>query len=136
MLKMNRKSIWYGKLATPNASHTVIFDPDFPTPPKGKLYLYNVERDKVIQYVEDIVAPKLHDMDESEAIALQKAIDGRWQITKKEFIATQAPMSSGSYGAPKATTNRAKKDEDYDDYNDAYGASGDDVDFDLDSMDD
>lgn len=127
MLNTNRKTLWYGKLDTPNFSNTVLFDPELPEPPKGKLYLYNHERGQVVQYVHDLVSPRLRDLTEQELTEFQDAISSKWESIKKEFIRTHTlPSRSAPASAPVAR-NRNNFDDDID-----AGPIDDDFDADFD----
>ena len=131
MLNTNRKTLWYGKLDTPNFSNTVLFDPELPEPPKGKLYLYNHDRGQVVQYVHDLVSPRLRDLTEQELSELQEAIANNWEGVKKEFIRTHTvPSRSAPASAP--TSRSRQLDDDIDDTGSDDDFGGD---FDLD-MDD
>jgi len=128
MLNTNRKTLWYGKLDTPNFSNTVLFDPDLPDPPKGKLYLYNHERGQVVQYVQDLVSSKLRELTAQELAELQDAIAKNWESVKKEFIRTHSVPSRAAPVSAPASRPRVLDDDiiDSDDSDDFGG------DFDLD----
>jgi hypothetical protein len=128
MLNTNRKTLWYGKLDTPNFSNTVLFDPDLPDPPKGKLYLYNHERGQVVQYVQDLVSSKLRELTAQELAELQDAIAKNWEGVKKEFIRTHSVPSRAAPVSAPASRPRVLDDDiiDSDDSDDFGG------DFDLD----
>jgi hypothetical protein len=128
MLNTNRKTLWYGKLDTPNFSNTVLFDPDLPDPPKGKLYLYNHERGQVVQYVQDLVSSKLRELTAQELAELQDTIAKNWEGVKKEFIRTHSVPSRAAPVSAPASRSRVLDDDiiDSDDSDDFGG------DFDLD----
>jgi len=128
MLNTNRKTLWYGKLDTPNFSNTVLFDPDLPDPPKGKLYLYNHERGQVVQYVQDLVSSKLRELTAQELAELQDAIAKNWEGVKKEFIRTHSVPSRAAPVSAPASRPRVL-DDDIIDSDDSDDFSGD---FDLD----
>ncbi len=128
MLNTNRKTPWYGKLDTPSFSNTVVFDPELPEAPKGKLYLYNHDRGQVVQYVYDMVSPRLRELTDEEMAAIQSAINEQWEGIKKEFIRANTPSSRAPVSAP---TGRPRNNIDEYDNND----SDDDesfADFDMD----
>ena len=128
MLNTNRKTLWYGKLDTPNFSNTVLFDPDLPDPPKGKLYLYNHERGQVVQYVQDLVSSKLRELTAQELAELQDAIAKNWEGVKKEFIRTHSvPSRAAPVSAP--ASRPLVLDDDIIDSDDSDDFGGD---FDLD----
>jgi hypothetical protein len=127
MLNTNRKTLWYGKLDTPNFSNTVLFDPELPEPPKGKLYLYNHERGQVVQYVHDLVSPRLRDLTDQEMAEIQDAISSKWEGIKKDFIRTHTVPSRSAPASAPTSRNRNNFDDDID-----TGPSDDDFDGDFD----
>jgi hypothetical protein len=131
MLNTNRKTLWYGKLDTPNFSNTVLFDPELPEPPKGKLYLYNYERGQVVQYVQDLVSPRLRDLTEQELSELQDAVASQWEGIKRDFIKAHTIPSRSAPASAPASRGRSF-DDDFNDGDDSGDDFGGDFDLDLD----
>ena len=66
MYSASDKGDWYGLLKTKKLETVVIRDAGLPKAEHGKVYLYNTERDAIIEYVEDIVKSKLRDLSPDE----------------------------------------------------------------------
>jgi len=77
--------VWYGKLKVDARATPVIFDPLISPSIKGCIYLYNAERDQIVQYAWDIVKNLLADVDKSEKSAIKKSIDGKWKAARRAF---------------------------------------------------
>jgi len=129
MLNTNRKTPWYGKLDTPTFSNTVVFDPELPEAPKGKLYLYNHDRGQVVQYVFDMVSPRLRELSSEEMADLEAVINSQWEGIKKEFIRANTLSSRAPASAPNG---RPRSLDDYDNDSDDSVDEGDFGDFDMD----
>jgi len=63
----------------------VIFDPQITPSIKGCIYLYNADRDAIVQYTWDIVQRLLVDMDKSQKATLKKSLDAKWKAARKKF---------------------------------------------------
>jgi hypothetical protein len=77
--------VWYGKLKVDSKTTPVIFDPLLIPSIKGCIYLYNSERDVIVQYTWDIVKSLLLDVDKTEKTAIKKAFDAKWKSARKKF---------------------------------------------------
>ena len=82
--------VWYGKLKLDSKSTPVVYDPLIVPSIKGCIYLYNFDRDAIVQYSWDIVQGLLVDMDKGEKKKKKKAIDSKWKIARKKFTKGQA----------------------------------------------
>lgn len=85
MLTQDCKVVWYGKLKVDSKATPVIFDPQITPSIKGCIYLYNAERDAIVQYTWDIVQRLLVDVDKTEKNALKKSLDAKWKAARKKF---------------------------------------------------
>jgi hypothetical protein len=79
------KVVWYGKMKIGAKSTPVIFDPQITPSIKGCIYLYNAERDAIVQYTWDIVQKLLADLDKTEKNTLKKSLDAKWKAARKKF---------------------------------------------------
>lgn len=86
MLTLDCKVVWYGKLKTDAKATPVIYDPLISPSIKGCIYLYNSERDAIVQYTWHIVQELLVDMDKVEKSAIKKSIDAQWKAARRTFI--------------------------------------------------
>jgi hypothetical protein len=85
VLTLDCKVVWYGKLKIDSKATPVIYDPLIVPSIKGCIYLYNSERDTIVQYTWDIVQGLLVDVDKTEKAAIKKANDAKWKAAKKKF---------------------------------------------------
>ena len=72
----------------------VIFDPLLVPSIKGCVYLYNAERDAIIQYTWKIVQGLLVDVDKSEKATIKKTFDAKWKAARKKFTKGKLSLSS------------------------------------------
>ena len=89
MLTLDCKVVWYGKLKTDSKATPVIYDPLISPSIKGCIYLYNSERDAIVQYTWNIVQGLLVDVDKVEKAAIKKAVDPKWKAARKKFTKGQ-----------------------------------------------
>ncbi len=89
MLTLDCKVVWYGKLKIDSKATPVIYDPLISPSIKGCIYLYNSERDAIVQYTWNIVQGLLVDVDKVEKAAIKKAIDVKWKAARKKFTKSQ-----------------------------------------------
>jgi hypothetical protein len=85
VLTLDCKVVWYGKLKMGSKAIPVIYDPLISPSIKGCIYLYNFERDAIIQYTWNIVKDLLVDVDKVEKAKIKKAIDAKWKVARKKF---------------------------------------------------
>ncbi len=89
MLTLDSKVVWYGTLKIDSNATPVIYDPLISPSIKGCIYLYNFERDAIVQYTWKIVQDLLADLDKVEKATIKKAIDPRWKAARKRFTKDQ-----------------------------------------------
>lgn len=126
MLTQDCKVVWYGKLTIDSKSTHVVYDPLLTPSIKGCIYLYNEERDAIIQYTWKIVEKLLSDLDKTEKASQRKALDAKWKAARKRFTKGKS-YSAG--GEEKASAPAASLDVD-----DARWESSDDDAFELEDM--
>ncbi len=78
--------IWYGELRTARGNAIVIHDKQFPEASAGRIYLYNTQRDSIIEYAEEIVQHNLHDLDKASAKAAAETYGAAWNSARSEFM--------------------------------------------------
>lgn len=81
-----KTAVWYGELRASCGNAIVIHDKQFPEASTGRIYLYNAERDSIIEYAEDIVKNNLHDLDKKAVKAAEEAYGSAWSATRSEFM--------------------------------------------------
>ncbi len=85
MLTLDCKVVWYGMLKLDSKSTPVVYDPLIVPSIKGCIYLYNFERDAIVQYTWNIVRELLADLDKAEKNTTKKTIDAKWKAARKRF---------------------------------------------------
>ena len=95
MLTLDCKVVWYGKLKIDAKEIPVVFDPLISPSIKGCIYLYNSERDAIVQYAWNIVKDLVVDPDKVEKANIKKGIDAKWKAARKRFTKGQVyPFTS------------------------------------------
>jgi hypothetical protein len=89
VLTLDSKVVWYGKLKVDSRETPVVYDPQIVPSIKGCIYLYNSERDAVVQYTWNIVQGLLVDLDKAEKVTIKKSIDAKWKVARKKFTKGQ-----------------------------------------------
>jgi len=77
---------WYGELRTQKGNTIIIRDDQLPTAPSGRTYLYNVDRDAVIEYDETIVGPKIFELSKDEQKVAEADYGQSWQAARVLFM--------------------------------------------------
>jgi hypothetical protein len=85
VLTQDCKVVWYGKLKVDSKATPVMYDPLLSPSIKGCIYLYNSERDTIVQYTWDIVRGLLVDVDNTEKTKIKKTFDAKWKAARKRF---------------------------------------------------
>lgn len=102
MLTQDCKVVWYGKLKIGAKTTLVVFDPQITPSIKGCIYLYNADRDAIVQYTWDIVQRLLADLDKTEKNTLKKSLDAKWKIARKKFTKGRVySLTSGGKSEPR-----------------------------------
>jgi hypothetical protein len=102
---MSKKSkIWYGYLDAGAKSTPVLMDPKLDTANPSTLYLYNLKRDKILEYQRTIIEPKLRELNGKES-DLAEQLKKAFNKARKDF----APRRSSSKAiADTPTTTESK----------------------------
>jgi len=82
---------WYGELRTQRGKTIIIRDDQLPVANKGRIYLYNSERDAIIEYDEAIVTPKLFPLSDEDQTRAEAEYDKAWHVVQKKFIRSHKP---------------------------------------------
>ncbi|MEZ5570855.1 MAG: hypothetical protein R3E64_02435 [Halioglobus sp.] len=119
MLTQDCKVVWYGKIKLDSKKIPVIYDPLITPSIKGCIYLYNAERDAIIQYTWKIVESLLCDVDKTEKAAIKKSLDAKWKAARKRFSKGRVyafnPEDKAPAPAPVAPSNEQRWDTSDDD---------------------
>ena len=89
MNSMTKQKVWYGELRTSRGNSIVIHDQALPEATPGRIYLYNSNRQAIIEYVKDIVEANLYDLDEASLKQAQKNYAEAWKNARSEFLNSQ-----------------------------------------------
>ncbi|WP_455221239.1 hypothetical protein [Kaarinaea lacus] len=102
---MSKKpKIWYGYLEAGNKSSPVLMDPKLDTANPNTLYLYNLNRDKILEYQRAIIEPKLRELNGKES-DLAEELKKAFNKARKDF----APRRSSSKAIADTPTTTASK---------------------------
>ena len=69
-------------------------DDSLPEALAGRMYLYNSDREKIIEYVESIVTKKLRELSEKELSELNPTLAKNYLAERKEFLENLGLRSS------------------------------------------
>lgn len=108
MLTQDCKVVWYGKLKLDDRETPVVYDPLLVPSIKGCIYLYNLERDTIVQYTWNIVQKLLVDVDKNEMSALKKSVDAKWKAARKRFTKVNISALSSDSKAPPPPAPRGE----------------------------
>lgn len=118
MFKESSKKPWFGELRTSAGNSVVIYDGNLPSPPSGRVLLYNVDRGDFLQYVLHIVKDKLFDLEGSELDDAMKLHQKNWKKARDKYLQSnrERVIPNTSRSAPKAAVQRDEEDdvEDFD----------------------
>lgn len=107
---MAKTVVWYGELRTKRGNTIVIKDDDLPQPAtEGRVYLYNTEREEMVEYVETIVADKLFELDAEQQKAVEKQFGSGWESARKQLSKANGKPANDSEEAETAQKAPASK---------------------------
>jgi hypothetical protein len=119
VLTQDCKVVWYGKLTVDSKTTHVVFDPMLTPSIKGCIYLYNEERDAIVQYTWKIVQGLLSDLDKNEKASQKKSLDAKWKAARKRFtkgkLYSVSADEKASAPAPSSDSNERRWDSTDDD---------------------
>lgn len=81
-----KKQLWFGELRTSQGSTIVIHDNQLPEASPGRIFMYNTTRNKIVEYVEEIVKVNLHDLDDAQTKAAMQEFGDAWKVARTEFM--------------------------------------------------
>jgi len=86
MDNMNNVETRYAELRTQKGNTIIIHDDQLPAARPGRMYLYNTDRDAVIEYDETIVGPKIFELSEDEQKKAEADYSQAWQAARELFM--------------------------------------------------
>ncbi|MFV0594069.1 hypothetical protein [Shewanella sp.] len=131
MYNTAKKQVWYGELRTSKGNAIVVHDNQLPEASPGRIYLYNTERDAIVEYVEDIVKVNLHDLDDAALKAAETKFSGAWKAARAQFMGKHQARIDLNNVKDSGPVRKAKAEVEPEIETDAIGA-----DFDEDWGDD
>lgn len=129
MYNSSKKTIWIGELRTARGTSVVIHDNQLPEATPGRVYLYNAQRNAIVEYVEDIVKPNLHDIDEAATQSAEKEYSSAWKICRAEFMNKHQALLELEKSQDSKVSKKSKtvtEPESDDDNDDSFNADFDD----------
>ncbi len=115
---MKDTGTWYGEIQSTKGKIIVIRDSELPPANKGRMYLYNVDRDAIIEYDEAIVSPKLVELSEEEKQHVQAKHQKSWEAARKQLIRTHTKITTATTSKKAAPTSDLLPDDDDDNSDD------------------
>ncbi len=86
VVAMSKKSkMWYGYLDAGAKSSPVLMDPKLETGNPNTLYLYNLNRDKILEYQKTIIEAKLRELNGKES-DLADELKKAYNKARKDFV--------------------------------------------------
>jgi hypothetical protein len=86
MYNTTKKQLWFGELRTSKGNTIVVHDNQLPEASPGRIFMYNTIRNKIVEYVEEIVKVNLHDLDEEQTNAAMAEFGDAWKAARAEFM--------------------------------------------------
>lgn len=124
---MSKKAkTWYGFLDAGKKSSPVLMDPTLDTGDPATLYIFNLQRNQVIEYKRELIEPKLRDLNGKEADTVE-TLKKAFKKARKEFTPRRAANKIPVGSQPASTKPPEITEPDIVDIDDA-----DDLDIDDD----
>ena len=107
MYHLRKRGTWFGMLQSKKGDAVVIWDSVLPKAEKGKVFLFNTSKDALVEYVEEIVQPKLRELTGKEQSEANAQFGERWQSVRQAYV----PEEPEEEETPKPADNRIDLDE-------------------------
>lgn len=115
MKKTTDSNAWYGELRTKRGNTLVIRDDELPAPPvAGRVYLFNTEREAMVQYDEAIVSDKLFELDDEQKQQAQAKFNSAWEAAKKQLTKGFGKAPATTETKTSSATDLLPEDDDDD----------------------
>ncbi|MBV7317398.1 hypothetical protein [Shewanella sp. NIFS-20-20] len=108
MYNTAKKQVWFGELRTARGTSVVVHDNQLPDASPGRIYLFNTQRNAIIEYVEDIVKVNLHDLDGAALAAAQDEFGAAWKAARDVFMQKHRNLEELEANAQVAPARKAK----------------------------
>jgi len=126
---MSKDSLWFGYLEIGDKSSPVAQDPKLSTGKSDTLYLFNLQRNAIIEYKREIVEPKLRPLNGNEA-KVTKELKKAFKKIAKDFTPRAKPSSVlEAVPAKLAQQKKPKQEEELEEIGIGIGLDDADDDF-------
>ncbi|BDM63217.1 hypothetical protein NFHSH190041_06690 [Shewanella sp. NFH-SH190041] len=121
MYNTSKKQIWFGELRTSRGNTVVIHDNQLPDASVGRIFLYNTDRNAIVEYVEEIVKPNLYELDEAAIKAAETKFGVAWKMARADFLGKRMNVNELEDNVPVVKKPKVELetedgyDNDYDD---------------------
>lgn len=130
---MSQEELWYGFLEAGDRSTPVARDPKLTTGNPDTVYMYNLQRNEIIEYKRAIAEPKLRELKPAEADKL-KELKAAFAKALKEFtpkrtrptLDTAVPVAVAGKKKGKAMADEDAPSEESDDFDESFFDEGGD----------
>lgn len=100
MYHKRKSGTWWGMLESRKGDSVVVWDSVLPRGATGKVFLYNTHKGALVEYVEEIVQPKLRDLTTAESREAREQFDPDWNEIRSQFVEPE-PEEAPESGTPK-----------------------------------
>lgn len=112
MAKTNDSAVWYGELRTKRGNTVVIRDDELPPAASGRIYLYNTEREAMVEYDKTIVSDKLFELEAEQQEQAEKQYKSGWEAARKQLTKANGKSTADTGEASKPANDLALEDTD------------------------
>ncbi|MBT3504965.1 MAG: hypothetical protein HN475_04250 [Piscirickettsiaceae bacterium] len=121
MVKKIISSDWYGELRSTRGNTIVIRDSKLSPPAQGRIYLYNTERQAIVQYDEKIVSDKLFELDSEQKKQAKKQFYAGWKAAKIQLLKGNGklavePKKAGTFDPIDYFSEQNENEDSFDQY--------------------
>ncbi|MGL4476251.1 MAG: hypothetical protein ACRCT7_17630 [Shewanella sp.] len=108
MYNTAKKQVWFGELRTSRGNSVVVHDNQLPDASPGRIYLFNAQRNTIIEYVEDIVKVNLYELEGDALSAAQTQYGAAWKEARAAFMVKHRSLEELEENAYAAPARKAK----------------------------
>ncbi len=108
MYNTAKKQVWFGELRTSRGTSIVVHDNQLPDASPGRIYLFNVNRNTIGEYVEDIVKVNLHELETEQLQTVIAEHNAAWIAARSEFMVKHEAHIELSSVPDSAPTTKSK----------------------------
>ena len=99
MYHKRKSGTWWGMLeSSKKGDSVVVWDAVLPRASTGKVFLFNTLKGSLVEYVEDIVQPKLRELTAAESRDAHHRYDQAWNEIRAQFVEPEPEDASPDSG--------------------------------------